>query len=270
VATELKNSSPMDHIGFYVNGQAAGWVDYVVQGLVTTVLSGIPGLLGIALRSMGYRLIMRLEGIPAIESHVRVRHARNIRLGHAAYLDYGVYLHATPGGIQVGRNTCIMHNTELHVFNFRDLPHAFIDIGRDTFVGESVVVRGQGGVSIGNSVLIGPRAKILAVNHNFGDLSRPIIEQGITARGIVIEDGAWIGGGAVVLDGVRVGRGAVVGANAVVTRDVAPHTVVVGTPARVVKDLSADQARARTHPLPAQLCLNHTETASGRSHRQSV
>jgi acetyltransferase-like isoleucine patch superfamily enzyme len=137
-----------------------------------------------------------------------------------------------------------MHGTELHVFNFRNLPHAFIKIGRNTFVGESVVVRGQGGVTIGDSVLIAPGAKVLAVNHNYRDLSRPIIEQGITGRGITIEPGAWIGGGAVILDGVRVGAGAVVGANAVVTRDVPAHTVAVGVPAKVVKNLSASDVRA--------------------------
>jgi acetyltransferase-like isoleucine patch superfamily enzyme len=81
------------------------------------------------------------------------------------------------------------------------------------------------------------------VNHNFGDLSRPVIEQGISGRGITIEDGAWIGAGAAVLDGVRIGSGAVIGANAVVTHDVPPHSVAVGSPARVVKDLRADDLR---------------------------
>lgn len=243
MAVELKGSTVGDQLAFYVRGQAPSLKDYILQGLLTTLLGWLPGLPGIALRAVFYRLMMRLDGMAAIEPHVRLRHARNIRLGRGVYLDQGVYLHATPGGIQIGDRTTIMHSTELHVFNFRQLPHAFITIGRDTFVGESVVVRGQGGVSIGDSVLIAPGAKILAVNHNFNDISRPIIEQGITGRGIVIEDGAWIGGGAVVLDGVRVGRGAVVGANAVVTRDVPPNTVVVGSPAKVVKDLRAAAQR---------------------------
>jgi acetyltransferase-like isoleucine patch superfamily enzyme len=133
-----------------------------------------------------------------------------------------------------------MHNTELHVFNFRGLPHAFIRVGRGTFIGESVVIRGQGGVTIGDSVLIAPLVKILAVNHNFADVTRPVIDQGITGRGIVIDDGAWIGAGATILDGVHVGQGAVVGANAVVSRDVPPHTLVVGIPATVVRDLTAE------------------------------
>jgi acetyltransferase-like isoleucine patch superfamily enzyme len=245
MAVELKQSGVREQLAFYVRGQAPSLGDYLIQGMLTTLFGWIPGIPGIAARGVLYRLMMRLDGLAAIEPHVRIRHARNIRLGRGVFLDQGVYLHATPGGIRIGDRTTVMHNTELHVFNFRNLPHAFIHIGSDTFVGESVVVRGQGGVRIGNSVLIAPGAKILAVNHNFVDVSRPVIEQGIRGTGIVVEDGAWIGGGAAVLDGVTVGRGAVVGANAVVTRDVPPHTVVVGSPARVVKDFEPDVVRAQ-------------------------
>lgn len=238
MAIEVRGQSPFDKMRYYIRGQAGNSVDYLMQGIATSCFGWIPGLPGLAVRGLVYRLILHVDGFAAIEPHVRIRHARGIRLGPNAYLDQGVYLHACPQGIEIGADTCIMHNTELHVFNFRDLPHAFIRIGRGTFVGESVVVRGQGGVTIGNDVLIGPVAKILAVNHCFADVSRPVMEQGISGEGIVIEDGAWIGAGAAILDGVRVGRGAVVGANAVVTKDVPPHAVVVGSPARVIKVLT--------------------------------
>jgi acetyltransferase-like isoleucine patch superfamily enzyme len=224
-------------LSYYIRGHASGLGRYLLQELVVGLCGWVPSVLGIGLRALAYRLVMRVDGFAAIESGVRISFAENVRLGRRAYLDRGVYLHACPGGIDIGDEAFVMHNTELHVFNFRDLPHAFIRIGRRTFVGESVIVRGQGGVEIGDDVLIAPRAQILAINHNYADVSRPIIDQGITGRGIVIEDGSWIGAGAIVLDGVRVGRGAVVGANAVVTRDVPPHTVVVGSPARVVKRL---------------------------------
>lgn len=237
MAVEMQGASVGDRLQYYIRGQANGLGEYLWQGLWTTLLGGVPGLVGIGLRGIGYRAILRMDGIAAIEAGVRIRHARNIRLGHGAYVDQGVYLHATPGGIDIGARSTIMHNTELHVFNFRDLPHAFIRIGHDTFVGESVVVRGQGGVTIGNSVLIAPHVKILAVNHNYADVALPVIEQGITGQGIMIEDGAWIGGGAAVLDGVTIGRGAVIGANAVVTKDVPAYTVAVGSPACVVKQL---------------------------------
>jgi acetyltransferase-like isoleucine patch superfamily enzyme len=240
MAVELKGHSKLDRLAFYVRGQAPSIRDYLLQGVMTTVFGGVPGPLGIGLRGLAYRLILQMNGMAAIECHVRIRHARNLRLGRNVYLDQGVYVHACPGGIEIGDDTCVMHNTELHVFNFRNLPHAYIKIGSGTFVGESVVIRGQGGVTIVNSVLIAPHAKILAVNHNFADVTRPVIEQGIAGQGITIEDGSWIGAGAAVLDGVRVGKGAVVGANAVVTRDVPPHSVVVGSPARVVRRLLPD------------------------------
>ena len=237
MAIDLDGSAPVERLKYYIQGQSNGVLDYVVQGLVTTLLAGVPGLPGLALRGLVYRSILHMEGFASIESNVRLRCSRNVRLGHNVYLDHGVYLHACRRGIEIGADTCVMHNTELHVFNFRDLPHAFIKVGRGTFIGESVVIRGQGGVTIGDRVLIAPLVKILAVNHNFEDLTRPILEQGITARGIVIEDGAWLGAGAAILDGVRVGRGSVVGANAVVTRDVPAHSLVVGSPARVIRDL---------------------------------
>jgi acetyltransferase-like isoleucine patch superfamily enzyme len=127
------------------------------------------------------------------------------------------------------------------VYNFRDLPHSGIWIGRNCFIGERCVIRGQGGVHIGDSVLMAPQVQILAVNHLFDDPSRPIIQQGITAQGIVVDDGAWIGAGAILLDGVRVGARAVVGAGAVVTQDVPPRTMVTGVPARVTRWLDAEQ-----------------------------
>ncbi|MGD9050033.1 MAG: acyltransferase, partial [Anaerolineae bacterium] len=155
-------------------------------------------------------------------------------------LDEGVYLHACPGGIEIGENTLVMHHAELHVYNFRDLPHAGIRIGRDSLIGEFNVLRGQGGITIGDRVYTSPLVQLAAVDHVFADPARPFVEQGITAQGIVVEDDVWIGAGAVVTDGVRIGCGAVVAAGAVVTQDVPPHTVVAGVPARVVKEITGD------------------------------
>jgi acetyltransferase-like isoleucine patch superfamily enzyme len=229
---------------YYVEGQSTSWGRYILEQALFFFLRGIPSVIGIGLRALGYRLILQSEGLPAIEDHVRLCMPSNIRLGRRVYLDHGVYLHACPQGITIGDDTFVMHGTELHVYNFRDLPNAGIWIGSNCFIGESCLARGQGGVRIGDSVLVAPRVQMLAVDHLFGDATRPVLQQGITARGIVVEDGAWIGAGAILLDGVRVGAGAVIGAGAVVTRDVPAHSVAVGTPARVVRQLGAsEQAR---------------------------
>ncbi len=202
-----------------------------------TVVGWVPTVVGLGLRALLYRLIMKMDGLAAIENNVRLRFADNIHLGHGVYLDQGAYLHACPGGIEIGDETIVMHGAILHVYNFRNLPHASIKIGRNCLVGEYSVIRGQGGVTIGDRVYTSPFTQIIAVNHVFDDPHRPFVEQGITAEGIVIEDDVWLGAGAVITDGVRVGKGAVVAAGAVVTKDVPPHTIVGGVPARPIKTI---------------------------------
>ena len=201
----------------------------------------IPTVVGVAVRAILYRLILKMDGLAAIERRVRLRFASNIKLGTGCYIDEGVYIHACPSGVAIGPRTLVMHGAVLHVYNFRDLPHAGIRIGCDSLIGEYTIIRGQGGVTIGDRVYTSPMTQIIAVNHIFNDPQRPFVEQGITAQGIVIEDDVWLGSGAVVTDGVRVGKGAVVAAGAVVTRDVPPHTVVGGVPARVIKEIDGSQ-----------------------------
>lgn len=210
---------------------------YVWEQLLYAIAGWVPTVVGIGLRAVLYRLILRMDGVVAIESGVRLRFADQIRLAGGVYIDQGVYLHACPGGISVGANSYIMHGAVLHVYNFRNLPHAFIRIGRDSLIGEYNVLRGQGGITIGDRVYTAPLVQMLAVNHVYADPSVPIIDQGITAEGIVVEDDVWIGAGAIVTDGVTIGKGAVVAAGAVVTQDVPSHTVVGGVPARVLKEI---------------------------------
>lgn len=216
---------------------------------ILSLFGWIPTIVGIVLRTIVYRLIMHIQGVVAIENGVRIRFANHVRLARGVYLDEGVYLHALPHGIEIGENTYVMHHAELHVYNFRDLPHAGIKIGKNCLISEFTILRGQGGITIGDNVYTSPFVQIVAVNHVYDDPHRPIIEQGITAQGIVIEDNAWIGSSAIILDGVRVGKGAVVAAGAVVSKDVPPHTVVAGVPAKVIKEIDG------TKSVPANLTI---------------
>ena len=230
-------SSPKNRIDLYIRRQASGYGRYILEQTIYGLFGWIPTILGIGLRGIFYRLILQMDGWPAIEKGTRLRFASNIRLGHGSFLDQGSYLHACPNGIEIGENTIVMHGAILHVYNFRDLPNAGIRIGRDSLIGEYTVIRGQGGVHIGDRVYTSPQTQIIAVNHVFDDPEIPFTDQGITAEGIVIEDDVWLGSGAIITDGVRVGKGAVVAAGAVVTKDVLPHTVVAGVPAKQVKEI---------------------------------
>lgn len=228
-------SSDTSGLKLYLSRQASSTGRYLLEQLLFFLIGWIPTIVGIGLRGILYRLILQMDGMAAIENGVRLRFASNIRLGKGVYLDQGSYLHACQQGISIGDETLVMHGAVLHVYNFRDIPHSRIRIGRNSLIGEYSIIRGQGGVEIGDRVYTSPYTQVIAVNHVYADPSRPFTEQGITAEGIVIEDDVWLGAGAIITDGVRVGRGAVVAAGAVVTKDVPPHTVVGGVPAQVIK-----------------------------------
>jgi acetyltransferase-like isoleucine patch superfamily enzyme len=239
----MKSSdSVLGGLGLYLSRQADSAPRYAWEQAFLAAFSWIPTVVGVGIRALAYRAILKMEGVAAIESKVRLRFASRIRLGKGSYLDEGVYLHACPGGIEIGESTYVMHGSILHVYNFRGLPQSGIRVGRDSLIGEYNVIRGQGGVTIGDRVYTSPMVQIVAVNHVFGDPDRPFVEQGITAEGIHIEDDVWIGSGAVITDGVTIGRGAVVAAGAVVTKDVPPQTVVGGVPARVIRNIGGPEA----------------------------
>jgi acetyltransferase-like isoleucine patch superfamily enzyme len=231
----------MAGLRLYLGRQASSSWRYIVEQSLYLLFGWVPTVIGLGLRGFFYRLILNMDGWAAIENNVRLRMADNILLQNGVYLDQNTYLHACPQGIEIGENTIIMYGAVLHVYNFRDMPNSGIKIGRDSLVGEYTVIRGQGGVEIGDRVYTSPFTQIIAVNHVFDDPEQPFVDQGITAEGIRIEDDVWLGSGAIITDGVRVGRGAVVAAGSVVTQDVPAHSVVAGVPAKPIRDIGKQQ-----------------------------
>ena len=241
----MSKTSVREGLGLYIHRQASSVPRYFCEQLIYLLIGWIPTAIGIGIRGIVYRLVMRLDGWVAIEPRMRFRFGDNITLGHGVYLDENTYLHACAKGISIGEGTYVMYGAVLHVYNFRGIPHSRITIGKESLIGEYSVIRGQGGVVIGDRVYAAPHVQIMAVNHVFVDPSRPFIEQGITAEGIVIEDDVWLGAGAIVMDGVRIGRGAVVAAGAVVTHDLPAHTLAAGVPAHVIKEISNGEISKR-------------------------
>ena len=94
-----------------------------------------------------------------------------------------------------------------------------------------------GPVTIGNHVNLAQGITVTALNHNFADPNKRIDEQGVSTTPVVIEDDIWIGANAVILPGVTIGHHSVVAAGAVVTKNVPPHSLVAGVPAKVIKQI---------------------------------
>ncbi len=94
---------------------------------------------------------------------------------------------------------------------------------------------GAGGIHIGEGSRIATGATLYAFDHGLAP-DRPVREQPVKSRGIVLGADVWVGANAGITDGVRIGDHAVVGMGAVVTRDVPAYAIVAGAPARVIGD----------------------------------
>ncbi|MFA5650343.1 MAG: acyltransferase [Proteiniphilum sp.] len=108
-----------------------------------------------------------------------------------------------------------------------------IVVGNYTRVGAGNTIIGP--VTIGDKVNLAQNVVVSGLNHNFGDINQTIVEQGVNTKEIVIHDDVWIGANSVVLSGVTIGKHVVVGAGSVVTKNIPDFCVVVGNPARVIK-----------------------------------
>ena len=117
-----------------------------------------------------------------------------------------------------------------------------ISLGYATTIGRYAELVG-GTISIGSYCSLAPHVAVYALNHPMNHLTT-YIGQGLwkgelkkhqTPQTVTIGSDVWLGHGAVVLAGVEIGHGAVIGAGAVVTRSIAPYSLALGNPARVVK-----------------------------------
>lgn len=127
--------------------------------------------------------------------------------------------------------------SKLRVFALRKLGHT---VGNNVYISGDIVITqnftgDRGRLLIGNNVSIGPRCTLVVVSHpNFSEIRSKIKEK---KREIIIQDNAWIGAGVIILPGVTIGGNSIVAAGAVVTKNVAPNTIVGGIPAKeIIKD----------------------------------
>ena len=126
--------------------------------------------------------------------------------------------------------------------DFRVFPPFTTDFGKNIHLGKNVFINSgcrfqdQGGIYIGNNVLIGHNIVLATLNHE----ENPQKRGNLIPSPIKIGNDVWIGSNATILPGVTIGDGAIIAGGAVVTKDVGENTIVGGVPAKYIRDINLD------------------------------
>jgi len=175
-------------------------------------------------------------GIIFCGRRVVIQHGYQFRAGKNLILEEGVHINAlSEKGIVAGNNVTIAKYAILTCTGVIANKGIGIRIGNNSAVGAQSFLGGQGGITIGNDVIMGPQVKIFSENHNY---NRPVVlirKQGESRNGVVIGDNCWIGAGVIILDGVSIEKGCVVAAGSVVTQSMPENSIAMGIPAKVIK-----------------------------------
>jgi acetyltransferase-like isoleucine patch superfamily enzyme len=195
-------------------------------------------LIPFILRGMWKRIFMgRIAGNVFIGKGVRIAYSSRLHAGRDLIIEDGAEVNClAKGGIQLGHRVTIGKYAIIRPSNlYGGAIGAGLEMGDHSNIGPYSYIGCSGPIRIGNNVMISPRVSLYAENHVIAGIDIPMKEQGVTQKGIVIEDDCWIAANSIILDGVTVGRGSVVAAGAVVSKNVPPYSVVAGVPARIIK-----------------------------------
>lgn len=145
--------------------------------------------------------------------------------------------------ISLGDRVCVGYNCVFETYSYYldQEFKPFVIIGNDSNIGDDSHLTCINKIIIGNNVCMGRKIFITDNAHgaSIRDLldMRPNIRPLFSKGPVVIEDNVWIGEMVCIMPGVTIGHGSIVGANAVVTKDMPPYSIIGGNPARVIKQL---------------------------------
>jgi len=180
--------------------------------------------------------LKKSDGLLFIGSNVKLRHCYQLSAGKNLILEDNVSINALSyNGIQLGDQVSIARDSILFCTGVIAQKGTGIIIGDRTGISARAYFAGQGGITIGNDVIMGPNVQIFSENHNFSDHDINIKDQGVTKQPVAIGNNCWIGAGATILAGVTLGNGCVVAASSLVNKSFTDNAIIGGVPAKVIK-----------------------------------
>lgn len=187
----------------------------------------------------------RVTGWMLADKRARVLHGRHLKTGRRFSIEEGAMIIAlSKRGVVFGERCTVGRFAYIAPSNpLLGEPGEGLRVGDRSNIGPYSYIGCSGFIEIGSNVMMGPRVNLMSENHNFTNTETPMAQQGVTREFIKIEDDVWIGVNSTILAGVTIGRGAIIAAGSVVTKDVAPFTVVAGAPARVIRERATDEKK---------------------------
>jgi acetyltransferase-like isoleucine patch superfamily enzyme len=189
---------------------------------------------------------MSIKGF--IEQRLSLKHKNIVRLflskikllflkkqiGKNSYVDSTVTVFGW-AHVAIGKNTLIGEQSWLNV-NVREAGFNHIQIGDSCYIGRRNLLSSSRKLILGDFVMTSNECKFLGSNHIFSNPMLPYIETGTTNDDFQkIGANTWIGAGAIVLGAVTIGHGSIIGAGSIVTKNIAPFSIAVGNPCKVIK-----------------------------------
>ena len=181
------------------------------------------------LRGLWKRLFIKeVHGLFLVGKHTSITHGKHIRCGRNVKFEDYTEIHGLCEELVFGNNVTISRGVMIRPSSYYggDYGKGLV-IGDNSSIGPHGYVGCSGKITIGKNVMFGPKCSLFAENHIFSNTRLDIKSQGVAQKGITIEDDCWIVSNCVILDGVRIGKGSVIGAGTLVSKDIAPGSIVM-------------------------------------------